>query len=69
LESIFFKSDSREIILHAHLPVLSVFSGVAARTKNHRSENNHDHSCKTCNGDCANKMQTKATIDETHPTA
>jgi len=71
LESIFQKSDAKEIILHAHLPVLSVFAGSFAESKEkkHHTENTNAHACKTCNGDCKNKNGIKKHIDETHLTA
>ncbi len=65
-ENLFQKSDSKEIILHAQLPVLSILSDSTYGTP---TKNHHSHSCKTCNGDCAKKKGIKNHIDETHLTA
>jgi nucleotide-binding universal stress UspA family protein len=63
-ESLIRPHDSNKIILHAHLPVLSI-----AATKLSQEERDHEkvHSCKTCNGSCktANTKEEKHT-DETH---
>ncbi|HLK29109.1 MAG TPA: universal stress protein [Puia sp.] len=71
LEPLLIKSNSKEIILHSQIPVLSIFSGSASKSKNSESENSHSHhhSCRKCTGNCEKRMNPKSTIDETHLTA
>ena len=67
LESVFQKSDTKEIILHVDIPVLSIFSGSssASKARDDQKGSDHVHTCNTCNGDCAKKKQAKNHVDQT----
>ena len=73
LESLLQASYSKQIILHSHLPVLSVVMQESPSTdrKNEKTTgHHHSDTCIACNGKCANKKDTKEKhIDETHPLA
>jgi nucleotide-binding universal stress UspA family protein len=64
-ESLVNRSFSKELIIHASLPVLSVPHNEDVHVK----QKEHDHSCKKCDGSCKGTRQLKNFIDEAHSPA
>ncbi|MBS1935150.1 MAG: universal stress protein [Bacteroidetes bacterium] len=64
-ESLLNKSFSKELIVHASLPVLSVLQNDQVNG----THKHYDHSCKKCDGNCKSNKEMKNFIDEAHSQA